>query len=757
MRASIYFLNFSSTPAVIPRDMINIPTKKPLAYATRDEVEVQLDLFEGSLPRDLHGYIFFNSPCGTVNSGGLPYAEKLPNGSPNPEYGSSIFNGDAMLHRFDLNHPGAVAYKTRMLRPPCWYADEATKMGNGEYPHQMAFKMIGIGRTSFKFGARNQLNTAINPIKFNGDTSVRMSANFDMGRPWEIDTETMELKTVIGTTREWVGEIPAIANYPFPMYQSTAHPCFDPETKEFFTVCFTRTFENMVFYRKFSKRMLTHHDEIEAKLHSHVSSLHAAAVSTRTLHKDHSTEINDFYKNIDKHLDHDESLVAQTRKPFQVIFEKIMEFIFRLMDMFLRMKNRIYLLRWDGTSVHRWTVLDDATGKPIAINQCMHQNNISRDYLVLSDSAFKFSAELMMSNPFPHNKDLEEKMRDLTAITQEPFTPVYILKRANLDLKKKNIRAKKVLINLETVHFSMDYENPNHTITIHTAHNAASCAAEWIRSYDKLATDQTGAKPNTIGLMTCGEMDIGRIGKFVIDAETAKILESPKIYSTGKEGQNGNLGAHTWAIALHTYRDIISATETVDKIRHIYWQSYGTDPRYLTNFIKGLYTDYENRIIPVDEMVEMNKRWLPYCLSRQNTEKMELEDHYIFDKNENLRSMQFIPRAESTLGLDPQMDGYIFCTMIVGPPDMESDAYSREIWFFDAADLKAGPVCKMSHPDMNYAFTIHSAWIDECVSQNTGYKVDVREDLQYLINKMRGKNKKFFTEFMSKHVYPHFN
>jgi hypothetical protein len=195
----------------------------------------------------------------------------------------------------------------------------------------------------------------------------------------------------------------------------------------------------------------------------------------------------------------------------------------------------------------------------------------------------------------------------------------------------------------------------------------------------------------------------------------------------------------------------------VDKIRHIYWQSYGTDPRYLTNFIRGLYSEYKHRIIEVEHLEKMNREWLPFCLSRQNTETMLLEDYFVFEKNQNLRSIQFIPRKEANPETDPQMDGYIFCTMIVGSDDMELDEYSREIWIFDAADLKAGPLSKMSHPDMNYAFTIHSAWIAECVSQNTTYKVNVREDMQYLINKMRGGNKKFFTEFMSEHVYPNFN
>jgi hypothetical protein len=732
---------------------MGVPSKKPLTYASRDEIETDLEIFEGTLPNDLYGYVFFNSPCGTVNSGGLPFPEELPNGNDNPEYGSSVFNGDAMLLRFDLSEEKKVGYKSKMLRPPCWYADEASKWGTEFYDKGQQFRMLGIARTSLKFGSRNELNTAINPLKFQGDSHTRMSANFDMGRPWEIDVKTMELKTAIGTVRDWAGEMPQILNYPFGLFQSTAHPCFDPVSKEFFTVNFTKTFDMMFYYQKFNKHMQTHHEHIEQKLLDHVEEL---------LDKDHPEKaeaVDKFYRNIEKHIPPKKGFWYWVTRPFKWVFNLVMEGIFKLMDLFLGMKNRVYLIRWDGSKVEHWEVVDSSTGKPILIEQCMHQNNISRDYIILSDSAFKFAADIMITNPFPHNKKLESLLRDISSIAQEPFTPIYIIKRADLKSGQKNVSAKKVVIDLETVHFSVDYENPDNQITLHTAHNAASCASEWIRPFDTLAISGKPVYPNTVGLMTCGEMDIGRIGKFVIDAEKGEIIEDTKIHYTGRESGGKDLGAHTWAIALHTHRDIISADRTVDKIRHIYWQSYGTDPRYLTKFIEGLYSDYEHRIIPVSEMIEANRQWLPYCLSRQNTETMALEDAFVFNVNENLRSLQFVPRKRPEGipdGIDPQMDGYIFCTMVVGPDNFDDDDYSREIWLFDAADLRKGPICKMTHPDMNFAFTIHSAWIEDCVSQSSHYKVSVRNDLEYTIGKMRRGNKKFFHSFMEKHVYPHF-
>jgi hypothetical protein len=734
-------------------DKMGILSKKSFTYATRDAVEVDLEIIEGKIPKDLQGYVFFNSPCGTVNSGGLPFPEKNPDGSDNPEYGSSVFNGDSMLLRFDLSQEGKIGYKSKMLKPPCWYADDATKRGSKYYKDGQEFRMLGIARTSLKFGSRNELNTAINPIKFEGDQHVRMTANFDMGRPWEIDTETMELKTSIGTMKEWAGEMPQLLNYPFSLFQSTAHPCFDPKTKEFFTVNFTKTFDMMFFYTKFNKRMQTHHNQIEKKLHEHLEHL------DKINHTNKAKAVNDFYKQIDSHIDYKKGFWNWITKPFKWLLSTFLEGFFAIGDLLMGMKNRVYLMRWDGSKIHQWEVIDEKTGKPIKIEQCMHQNNLSKDYIVLCDAAFKFSADIMITNPFPHNKKLEQKLRDITSVAQEAFTPIYIIKRSNLLLNSKKVKAKKVVINLETVHFSLDYENPDNKITIHTSHNAASCASEWIRPFDTLATTKKEVYPNTVGLMTCGEMDIGRIGKFVVNGETGEIEEDSKIHKKGNENGQDKLGAHTWAIALHTYRNVISATDVVDKIRHIYWQSYGTDPRYLTEFIEGLYHEYEHRIIPVQEMMEINRKCLPYCLSRQNTETMELEDAFVFEVNQNLRSLQFVPRKESensNNGIDSQMDGYIFCTMIVGSDDFEVDEYSREIWIFDAADLQSGPVCTLSHPEMNFAFTIHSAWVDNCVSQQTSYKVNVREDLEYTIGKMRLKNRKFFTPFMEKYVYSHF-
>ncbi|NNE26671.1 MAG: hypothetical protein HKN09_07490 [Saprospiraceae bacterium] len=751
---------------------------KPFVSASRKEVECELRVKEGEIPTDLYGHVFFNSTCGTVNSAvdghpqfpGLPIPEYYPDNTSetNREFGANLFNGDALLLRFDFNQKGKVCYKSSILKTPCYYADLATKRGTKWYDEGHEFKMMGIARQSWKFGSRNQLNTAVSPFRFKGDTHSRMTASFDMGRPWELDVDTMKLKTPIGSYKQWTAEFGRMMTpYPFQLFQTTAHPAFDPLTQEYFSVNFTKSLTVLFFGYKFTDHVKADPEKVEKSFHKHVNKVYEGD------HKDKAKEINKFYKRPSAYVDKDSGIWGKIKYIFWTIVAMFIEFFFWIADLLFDRKNNVYLLKWDGEEVHSWRVVDKDTGKGIVIQQCMHQNNICKDYIILSDSALKFAADIMITNPFPHNYDLDRKLREMTTHPQLPTTPLYVIKRSDLDKNNKTVPAFSVTIDLETVHFSPNYDNPDGIITLHTAHNAACCAAEWIRPYDQLVTEEERAPyENTIGLMCCGEMDIGRIGKFTIDANAGKLVGEELIYLTGHESQDNpfvgfkfeggadELRAHTWGVALHTYRDIISDTNVVDHVNQIYWQCYGTDPRYLTKFIEQLYIDYPNRIIPVEELVEMNKKKLPYCLLRQDTNKMTVEDYYLFEFNKNLRSMQFVPRDrrnQDTSGIDLEMDGYIVCTMVNGPEDFADDNYSRELWIFDAANLKQGPVCKLTGPQMNFAFTIHSTWMEDVVSQDTTYQVDIKKDLEFAIKKyVKSDEQKEISGFMKEHVYPYF-
>jgi len=731
---------------------------KPFTYASREEIAVVLNTIEGTIPTDLMGHVYINSPCGTVNNP-PPQPEDQPDGKHNSEYGEMLFNGDAMLFRFDMNEPGKLSVQSSLLKTPCYYADYATRYGTSYHAEGKYFRGMGLARTSEYLGSRNQLNTALNLFKFASDEHTRVTVNFDAGRFYEVDASTMILKTPIGTNEEWLSEFPPALEYTFPLTLSTAHPSFDPVTKELFTVNYGKSASNLAFEARTLTQGILHEKElVEAyikKLYDDLEKrkLKGCAVPGFILELLSFLSSNKPAKNTDG-----------TLEPFDVD-GALQNAEQNYRDVF-GMENVVYLLRWTGTGkLDKWRVVDK-NGQNLYIAQCMHQTNFSKDYIVLVDSSVKFTLDIMFSVPFPNQPWLDELLRWITSKTMLPETPLYIINRASLQTGVETVTAQSFTAPLETVHYSMDYDNPNNHITLHTSHNTASCAAEWIRPYDTLAIDRTqAAYKNTVGLMTCGEMDIGRIGKFVVDGETGIIIEQFIVHSKGFEGDIvQNVKAHTWAVGLNTYRDILSADKVVPRIRKNYWQSYGLDKRMLTHFIWSLYYDYKNRIIDADKLLDYTKQGVPFCLLRQDTDTMKIdEDYWLFTMNENLRSLQFVPRNRANgipEGVDVDMDGYILCTMVIGPPNLPPDIndYRREVWLFDAAALHKGPVCKLAHPSLQFAFTIHSAWSPDCASSPTTYHVPVKPDYDWVINKFSNIEKKAWMEqFMTEHVYPNFD
>ncbi len=715
----------------------------PLTAASRAEIDHKLLVMAGQIPDDLCGHVFFNSPAGTVN-GPTPYPKYRPDGSYNPEYGNIIFNGDAVVIRLDLNVPGHVRVKTGLLKTPCYHADEASKFGTENYDNELHFSPLGISRTGRLLGVRNQANTAFTPFRFAHDQPTRLTANFDAGRPYEIDPVSLTVKTPVGHNREWPTSMPAILQYTFPLVQTSAHPSFDPHTQEYFSVCFQKTIRNLLFDDDVEPNETDDDDNFAENA---VQWLEERLADVRL----NASELLRVAQSFARHIQSSRANGYQTpdgqllndRTERQLNFD--LEATLKTHrdddhDDDLFPPNAVYLMRWTGqprTDLDCWKVVDADTGENLVMLQTMHQTNFSRDYIVLVDSSLKFSIGIMLNVPFPNNPALSALVRRLLAKTQEPTTPLYVIRRADLVAGRGTIPARRLVVPLETVHYSIDYDNPGGRVTLHTAHNCASCAAEWVRPFDTLAVAPNGrantpALPNTYGLMASGEMDLGRIGKFVIEGDTGQILQQHIIAQKGFTADPATVQAHTWAVGLNTYRGIVGADVPVAQIRHNFWQCYGLDYRLLTNFIKDLYTDYQNRIVPVDDLLEYTRHGIPFCLLRQDTETMQIADCHVFAMNQNLRSLQFVPRARAvgeTVPVDEQIDGYIICTMIVGDPDdLTADEYTREIWIFDAAELSEGPVCRLYHPDLVFSFTIHSAWLPDCQSFESGYSVPVKPD-----------------------------
>lgn len=744
---------------------------RPLIAASRDEITFTLDVKSGSLPSDWYGHVFINSPAGTVNSNGLPYPLD------SHELGSPIMNGDGLVFRFDLGVE-KVAVTTKLMKPPCFYADLATKVGNGNgFGKLYEFKNLGLTRMSLELGSRDELNTAVTPVKFKGDTSIRMLACYDAGRPWEIDPHSLDMITAIGANSEYAASTPDFL-FPFPVLQSTAHPSFDPRTQELFVVNYTKSFKTLSEHEVIVEMLKGDIEKIE---HFFEHIIHRVGK-----HKDHDGVVDELDGLISEHdKEHETKLLHWVKGLFHSHKEKveggkkrrgpfrwIKKLFHSLLKKLLNKKGQkasnaitddVFLLRWSGASgpLDRWKVVD-AEGRPLVISQCMHQTTLTEDYILLADASFKFGFDLLFNSPFK-SKKIDDWLRHYLTTAQEPFLDMYIIKRSQLDPTKDTVVGEKLKkpIPLEAVHFSAEYSNPNGVITLHLAHNSAACLAESVRTFDTLAPDGSQpVDPEVVGLISVGCMDIGRIGKVAIDAEQAEIISQDYIIEPGNLDNPEEIGVHTWGVGLYTYRDIISADTPVEKIRFNYWSCYGLDPRLLTKFIYDLYDDYPNRKYTPEQMSAITKKGIPFVLSRQNTDTMELEDFYQFSPDVILKSVQFVPRVTNAPSVtdDPQKDGYIFTTELVNYPNANGNNYQCEIWIFKGWDLSSGPCCILNSKDLNYAFTLHSAWTADAVSPDSrSYYVNPREDYDEVIKKVEPKSRQAKIQALfDQYIYPEF-
>jgi carotenoid cleavage dioxygenase-like enzyme len=193
-----------------------------LTRAVQSDLDVELKVLSGTLPDDMTGHAFTTYPH--------------PKNDGNPQ-----FIGDGMAIRLDFD-TDKINLVRRVIRSPCFYADQAT-LGTDD-----AFEASGMARFSMSLGIRNSLNT--NPLVMDD----RLFFAYDGGRPWEIDTETLQPITAVGYFDEWMSIVPTwiswLKPWPFPVVLTSAHPVREPRTGEMYTINFGM---NAVVFQPFTR------------------------------------------------------------------------------------------------------------------------------------------------------------------------------------------------------------------------------------------------------------------------------------------------------------------------------------------------------------------------------------------------------------------------------------------------------------------------------------------------------------------------
>ncbi len=708
------------------------PNREPLLKTSREEFEGFLEVIEGTLPLDIHGAFHVSLPVGSVNSDGLPFPEKNKSGHHNPEYGSPIMNGDGMVIQVDLNVSPSPKVKSKLMKTPCFYADQATKEGT-KHHGLMGFHNMGITRMSMVLGSRNELNTATQPVKFKNQKNGSLMATYDVGRPYLVDPASLELVTPVGSLNEWMTAEPPLVPWPFGITQTSAHPAFDPITKEMFTVNYSKDKKAYTHLEQSFHHLKHNRADFKSKLESL-----ANEVVDHPDHEHVKNRVNDFFNDLNQHIEGAEHNPDEPKG-----------------DVYMN------LIRWDGEGPFTYWELSDQFGDKLAIYECMHQMGLTKDYIILTDCSFKFSMDMLFDNPFPESKVIERLIRRMATVKMAPFTTTYIIKRKDLSPDGGPAIAYRIdkPIPLETIHYSCDYDNPDGVVTLYGVHNAATCIAEWVRTYDRRALDKKPVDPDYFSLFAVGSMDISRFGKWKIDAENLKLLEEEsKVFEDPGNYKEDFLGPNSWAVALYTYRGILSAEEPTNKIKQLWFVSDGTVKNLLTEFVYDLYKDYPHRTISLETIKEVTEKELPFGITRINTETMTPEDYYQCDRNLFIRGIQFIPRKERNATIPEELDGYLFCPVQKGNfTDKQPTSYSSEFWIFDATNVSQGPICKMKNESIKFAFTLHTSWMPNAFSSDQKFKISTKADYDAAIKDLElGLDRNFLEDFFEKEVYPHF-
>ena len=667
-------------------DSYNSPSlPATLLQSNRDELDIKLNIIqsgEQEFPQDLQGHVFIVAPVGTQESGGLPYAN-----------GDSFMSGDGMVYRLDFNQPGEVSLKTRIAKTPDYYADLATAADEKYAKYQ--FNNHGMLRFSSALGSRNPLSVAFLPVKFANDEAERLLITYDGGRQYELDTESLEVVTPVGSNKEWKSEVNV--DFPFPTVLSTAHPTFDARQGEMFTINYGRSIENFMNLPHISIL-----DKFWNKLHDHFP-----------------------------HAHHREQLL----------------------------EDFLYLIRWDGEQpLERWKLVL-ADGSDVRIKQSIHQIGLSKDYIVIIDTFFTTGLEQTINNPLPEWENLSEKIREQANLAPTPETYVYIVPRAALEKGQRpalgepevEVVVTQAKLPSELTHFLVDYDNPQDKVTIHAVHASSWYASEWIRNYDHSVYAKDRHIASHLHGMLPSVMDVSRLGRYTVNGKTGELVEQKKIPDTFDP--NIKSCRLTWGITLYAYQDRLPAVNqpamSTGIIDNVYWTSVGLWGDLLTDFVHDYYENLNRKepfhqpLVQPDEVIDLGKTGMPSSLFRVETESMAIADSYEFPPGFIGISPQFIPRKDST----SSTDGYIVCTVHCG----ESETEPHQLWIFEADKLHEGAKWKLTHPDLTFGFTLHTAWLSQVTSRQAEYNISVEEDYQELV-----ADKPKLKELFEQKIYPHF-
>ncbi|RLV59310.1 hypothetical protein D5018_12910 [Parashewanella curva] len=694
------------------------------------------------LPDDLIGSVFIVSAVGSVSSATTKENNKVV--LPCEDGGTALFNGDGMIYRLSFNS-GKAELTTRIAATPSYYADQISFQYKDSYSKLIPWANLGLGRVSPILGMLKQASTAFVPLRFPDSDTERLLITNDVMRPFEVDPISLKLISPVGKNSDWT---PLLDKYPlnlmpFSMLMSTAHPAFDPTTGELFVTNTQVSFDNFM------------KDKIK----------------------------NDFKERASK-------VIAHKHYPVMELFMAAFEKLLGLLDAFhLDGYNGVKLHRWNGNSigVDSFDVVDE-NGRPIVIQQSTHMMGITEHHILFADTAFKISLLDALPSQFftedysPFSDDFKTQhepkfvaeciakfkqvVRVVFTYPQSSDTHLYVINRDQFQkINSSSVVAKKITVAGEMVHFVVDYQqSSDNKLVLHAGMSYASDPAEFIHSVDRSMFSGDSMKAES-GMLIAG-MDINSPAVIVVDVDAQTADKVDLSLDDSKQ--------YTPVLGLYAYRD----TYPVKQFQHIYWFGAPLWNNTLPQIMDELYGNYPNRRQSKEAMLELIANESPAMVNKISIDKCALHtwletgerpesvltvaDSYSCPDGYLVTSPTYVPKVDASK--NEIAGGYLVCCAIFSDhyrsDDTDDDWSSNtEFWFFDADNLSAGPQYKMSHPQLNMGFPLHTTWLKQLETQQRNYDVaaDHKDKVDALLKVLPSEELKGQVSTLFQQVYQAFN
>lgn len=376
-------------------------------------------------------------------------------------------------------------------------------------------------------------------------------------------------------------------------------------------------------------------------------------------------------------------------------------------------RGQLDLVVWDQEgSPKKFTVITPG-GKQAEIKGAVHTICMTRNHILIVDTPFGLEPLRMMG--------LSQK-----AAAQEPDTVLWVIKRNQLKGGGGPVLGRPVKIPKEWQHLETNFDDFGDELVLHAASGPTADFSESISEGDVLL-DGSPARSDLRGMIPTA-FDHGELGRFVIKvgATSARVLPGRERFVSGRE-----LG---WHIALQTYRD---NHKTPEELESLYWLSFGYQPELAIKRIYDCYEDYKYRKVPLNQLPESV---VPPSISRLDAQNMNIVDTYVLDRPFFISAPQFVPKE----GRTGSHEGYIFCTAV-------SDHDGDQFWILDGENLKQGPICRLSLPQLSMAASLHTLWFED-LGAPPPYRVDASENFRETLEDKPEEIKKVFRDV----VYPRF-